>query len=149
MRRREKNHRLSGNSEYYAWQAMVQRCYNPNHPSYKYYGTRGITICKRWRDNFTAFYEDMGRRPDGLTLERKDNDRNYEPSNCKWGTWKEQHRNTRRNHVIEFNGKKMCVTDWAGEVGLGRSTLMGRLDHGWNIERALTQTVRPWRRDEF
>jgi hypothetical protein len=83
---------------------MLRRCNNPNHPQYKDYGGRGIKICERWHD-FQIFFADMGFRPDGLTLERKNNNGNYEPSNCCWATWKEQRTNTR---PISCGPSKQC-----------------------------------------
>ena len=89
-------------SEYKTWRRMRDRCLTPTCHDYQEYGARGITVCERWRQSFSAFFEDMGPRPEGLTLERTNNNGNYEPGNCKWATLKEQSRNTRKNHLITF-----------------------------------------------
>lgn len=88
-------HGMCGTPEYSSWVCMKSRCINPNNTEYYRYGGRGITICQEWIDSFPAFYEDMGQKPDGLTLERIDNDSGYFPVNCKWATPTEQSRNTR------------------------------------------------------
>ena len=81
---------------YHTWIGMKTRCSNKNHIAYKNYGGRGIKVCDRWKNDFTAFLQDMGERPEGLTLDRENNDGNYEPGNCKWANSKQQGRNTRR-----------------------------------------------------
>lgn len=142
MMRKVEYHGLSRSSEYETWNRMKARCYNPKDPSYKYYGGRGITVCERWRNSFLAFLEDMGKRSGNLTLERKDNNGNYELDNCKWATWTEQQRNRTDNHFLEFNGRKMCITDWAKELRIKPQGLFNRLRRGWSVERALTTKVK-------
>ena len=90
---------VSYTSIYHSWGDMLQRCENPKNKRYKNYGARGIEVCARWHF-FGNFYADMGDRPEGLTLERKNNDRNYEPGNCKWATLKEQANNRRLQRPI-------------------------------------------------
>jgi hypothetical protein len=102
---------------YTIWSAMKDRCHNPNNKQYADYGGRGITVCDRWRNSFPNFLEDMGERPEGLTLERSDNDGNYEPSNCVWETRKKQaenRRNTRSTCTVPrcdrpHRSKGLCV----------------------------------------
>jgi len=84
-------------SAYTTWQGMIQRCHNPNHASYYKYGARGITVCSKWKQSFSEFFLDMGEPPIGKSLDRIDNNGNYEPVNCRWATPHEQSLNTRMN----------------------------------------------------
>lgn len=128
-------------AEYNCWDAIKQRCLNPKNDNYKNYGGRGITICERWL-SFENFFTDMGPRPAGMTIERRDNNKGYGPENCYWADRGTQARNTRRNRWIEYNGQQKVVADWADEYGIPRAALLMRLRNGWSVKRALTQPVR-------
>jgi len=130
---------MSNTPEWRVWKGMRQRCLDVDVPQYRHYGGRGIKICTRW-ESFDNFFEDMGHRPSAKhSLDRIDVNGNYEPNNCKWATWKEQHRNRRSNVLIEYNGKIQCMSAWAEEYGLSKCILHYRLTKGkWPIEKALT-----------
>ncbi len=97
---RATTHGMTKTRTYRCWNDMKQRCYNSKARNYKYYGERGITVCKRWVDSFENFLADMGEMPKGLTLERVNNNDNYTPKNCKWATWKEQNNNKRARRKL-------------------------------------------------
>ena len=103
--------------EYRTWIGINCRCRNKNDARYKDYGERGITVCDRWRHSFENFLEDMGRCPDGLSIDRKDVNGNYEPSNCRWATNEQQANNTRANIKLSFNGETLSVSQWARKLG--------------------------------
>jgi len=125
--------------EYSSYQAMKQRVLNPNAPNYKHYGGRGIQICDRWLESFENFYADMGRRPEGTTLDRfPDIDGHYEPSNCRWATDEEQQNHKQYNHTLEYKGITMTLALWAREIGLSESCIRNRLDRGWSVEETLS-----------
>ena len=129
-------HGKSRSGPYCVWENMIQRCNNPKTPHYYNYGGRGIKVCKRWK-SFENFYEDMGDRPKGTSLERIDNDGDYEPGNCRWATQKEQMRNTRRTSFLTIGGVTKPRATWAEEAGIGISTLKGRIRRGWPEDKLL------------
>ncbi len=132
---------------YGAWAAMLGRCRNPKLPNFPPYGGRGITVCARWL-KFENFLADMGPKPSpDLSLDRIDNNGNYEPSNCRWATPFDQANNRRSTVKIEYLGRRLSVHEWAREVGLKPSTLRFRLDHGIPLEEALI--ARPRLRGRF
>lgn len=138
---RSGKHRLSGTPEYGSWVEMRRRCYDPKNHNYPNYGARGITVCQRWFE-FLAFLEDMGTRPTRAhTLDRIDNDLGYNKENCRWATKREQSQNRACCEKIEYQGRKLCVADWAKELGLRSVTIHARLNrYGWSVERALSST---------
>jgi len=132
-------HGLSNSRLYKIWIGMKNRCFNPNNTEYKNYGGRGIVVCQEWMQ-FEAFRDwavANGYRDD-LTIERINNDGNYELSNCTWITPAEQRRNTRKAQKIAFNGQKKTIRQWAKQIGIHSSTLCLRLKNGWDLETALT-----------
>jgi hypothetical protein len=125
--------------EWRVWAEMKQRCYNPKSNRYYTHGARGIKVCDRWLQSFKAFLEDMGPKPDKrMSLERRDNDKGYEPGNCYWATLVQQARNRRNNRMITANGQTKCVAEWAEITGIKSGTIRTRLKIGWSAEEALT-----------
>lgn len=138
-------HGLCDSPEHRAWNGMKARCYNNKSISYHNYGGRGIKVCKRWLNSFINFYRDMGKRPSANhSLERKDNNGNYEPSNCYWATKVEQDNNKRSNHLVTFNGKTQTIAQWSREVNIPYKILSGRFNsvNTWEPKEALTVPVR-------
>lgn len=123
------------------WRSMLARCKYPRMDSYKYYGGKGITVCDRWKNSFENFLADMGARPDGMTLDRKDGALNYEPDNCKWSTPAQQAINKSCNIWVEIDGRKQVISHWAKELGIKRTTVIMRMSRGWDPVRALTEPV--------
>lgn len=139
LRETETTHGDSKSREYKIWAGMRDRCKNPSHIGYVYYGGRGITVCERW-DSYETFLLDMGRSPTKLhSLDRKDNNGNYNPSNCRWATKSEQANNTRRSHMITYNGKTQNLKQWCIELGLDYRKTCARITTSkWNPEKAFT-----------
>lgn len=129
---------------YQVWADIKQRCLNPKNRSYGGYGGRGITICGEWAANYEAFrdWALTSGFSDDLQIERKNNNGNYEPSNCKWATRIEQANNVRSNQRIEHDGVSKTIAEWARCVGISHITLRGRLASGWSVADALSKPAR-------
>lgn len=135
---------------YKVWDSMKKRCYNSNSPSYKYYGGRGITICDEWKNDFKSFHDwafangyDENAEYMKCTIDRIDVNGNYEPSNCRWVTCKEQARNRTNNRLIEYNGEKLTLIEWAERLKIKYTILHQRIrKYGWSIERAFTTPLK-------
>jgi hypothetical protein len=128
--------------EYMIWNGLRNRCNNPKDKNYPRYGGRGIAVCERW-NSYQRFLADMGRRPTpDHSIDRIDNDKGYEPGNCRWATPLEQGRNRRNNRLLTFNGKTQGLSVWAEELGGSGEALGGRLRRGHVLDVALTQPVR-------
>ena len=125
-------------STHSCWTELNARCRNTKHRQWRQYGGRGIRVCERWR-KFENFLADMGERPEGMTLDRINNDGNYEPGNCRWATQAAQTRNYSRNHMLTHRGLTLCMTEWAELLGITRSAIWQRLKRGWSVERALSK----------
>jgi hypothetical protein len=135
--RQNATHGLSKTSLYQTWNAMLQRCNNPNSNNWQDYGGRGIKVCQRWQ-TFENFYADMGQIPSPEhTLDRINNNGNYEPSNCRWATMIEQQNNRRSNKIIVYKGVSYTVAELARTHGINIATFEYRLNRGWTIEQAV------------
>jgi hypothetical protein len=136
---RLRTHGLRNTPEYEAWAHMLRRCYTPTTKHFDNYGGRGITVCDRWRHSFENFLADMGFRPSSKhSLDRINNDGNYEPSNCRWATFIQQCNNTRRNFLITYKGETLTETQWRKKLGFNRGVIIFRIKNGWSAEDALT-----------
>jgi hypothetical protein len=133
-------------SEYTTYRTMLQRCYDPNHISYKHYGAKGVTVCDRWRKSFVDFLSDMGPKPAGYSIDRRDALGNYEPENCRWADADTQRRNRRDSTRFHAFGTSKTLGEWAEIFGLNYRMLWDRLDHNWDIERALVTPRRAYPR---
>lgn len=117
---------------------MIQRCTLPAHKSYKNYGGRGIKVCRRWL-RLRNFITDMGVRPEGMSLERVDNNNGYNPRNCRWASHKDQSNNKRTCKYLTYRGRRQTISQWAEELNISRRTLDSRIRHGWSIRDAITK----------
>lgn len=132
---------------YKVWAAMKYRCHNPNDKAYRFYGARGISVCDRWRDDFVTFAADIateiGERPSKKhSIDRINNNGNYEPGNVRWATQLEQTSNTRRNRWLTLNGETRTVTEWGRHLGVSGKRIDARLRRGASDAEALDMTPR-------
>lgn len=139
--RNNTTHGKTNTLTYKTWQGMHTRCENPNYKIFHRYGGRGIYVCERW-NSFENFYEDMGEKPKGCSLDRIDNDGPYAPWNCRWATSKQQCRNRGTMKMVTYQGKTQSLIEWAEEFGLSYSTLCTRSRRGWSDERIIGTPIK-------
>lgn len=138
VRRKATLHGMSREWIYYIWQTMIQRCENPKAANYKRYGGRGILVCPRWHDSFLAFVEDVGDRPSlDHTIDRIDNDGNYEPGNVRWATKLQQAANRCTSVRLTAFGRTEHVSEWARILGINEHVLYYRIKQGRTPEQIL------------
>jgi hypothetical protein len=131
-------HGQASSKEYSIWKHMKTRCYNSNYKKYHRYGARGITVCDRWLNSFENFFADMGECPEGFSIDRIDNDKNYCPENCRWATQTEQNNNKSNNILLTIYGKTMSLSEWLKvNPYANRQTVYDRLKKGWTHKQAL------------
>jgi hypothetical protein len=126
---------------YQTWIDMRRRCYNKSHPAYKWYGARGIVVCQDW-SLFSMFLRDMGCKPDGMSLDRIDNDGGYHKDNCRWTTALEQNNNSRNVRLLTANGETHSIAEWSRLVGINESTISERLKRQWSNVDAVSKPAR-------
>ena len=134
-----RTHNKSKTKLYKVWKSMRKRCNNKNGTGYKNYGGRGIKVCKEWQKDFVIFYKwaiDNGYK-ENLSIDRINNDGNYEPLNCRWADRITQNNNTRRNHFITIKNETHTINEWARIIGVPRTTIKSRLKYGWTGEKLL------------
>ncbi len=139
-----KTHGMTKTNEFKIWSKMRERCYNKKDKSYSRYGGRGIKVCDRWLESFSNFFADMGPRSSSKhSIDRINNNGNYEPDNCRWATAKEQANNRRFVKPYTIHGITDSVSGHAKRLGLHKHTLFSRLRMGWSLERAFRSEYRP------
>jgi len=131
-----RRHGMDGTPIYRTWATMLSRCTNPNATGYARYGGRGIVVCDSWK-TFENFHTDMGDRPDGHTLERRENNQGYSKDNCMWATRKAQARNRRNTIFVEVDGVRVSLAEAAERAGLTYACVLQRFNRGWPIQKAL------------
>lgn len=141
-------HGMHGTKEYYVWSELKQRCYNPKEPQYRNYGARGIKVCERWLQSFENFYADMGKAPDGFSIDRIDVNGDYCKENCRWADNQTQQYNKRNTVKITSNGITETLLYWSKITGIRTSTLYYRIKKlKWSAEKTLYTPLRRYCRE--
>jgi hypothetical protein len=149
LRKMNTTHDHSGSRIHNIWMGMKFRCYNTSGMNYKDYGGRGIEMCEEWKEEFTSFYEwsiENGYNDD-LTIDRKNNDLGYTPSNCHWTDRKKQANNQRKNHYIKYMGEVKTLAEWCEQLNLNYSTIKRRIYRGWDVEKAFSTPIKGGKRN--
>jgi len=141
IQKRRRKFTIEERSFRHIWKLMMRRCFNAKDAIYRHYGGRGITVCEEWQ-NYENFKRDMWPRPGNLSLERINNDGNYELSNCKWASQLEQVNNRRTSKLMELNGEIKTVADWCRIYSTNAKVVYQRLSRGWTLKDALTKPIR-------
>ena len=136
-------HGMCGTRIYRIWKGMKSRCHNPNDTTYYKYGAKGIKVNYFWRKSFKMFHQWAieNKYKDTLIIDRKDNNKGYYPSNCRWVTTAESARNTSQNYWITIDGKTKCAADWAKENRIKYGVVRARLHRSWNPIKAVTMPL--------
>lgn len=128
--------------EYKSWQGMKERCLNPKSKNFENYGGRGITIHERWINSFESFYSDMGPKEKGQSIDRINNNGNYEPGNCRWANNKTQSNNRRSSKFFTNNGETLNGTDWAKKLGISPTAFYKRISSGKGDEYIFSKKMK-------
>jgi hypothetical protein len=136
-------HGKAYSTTYNSWRNAIARCNDPDDVGYDNYGARGIKVVREWH-SFANFLRDMGERPEGTTLDRIDNNKNYCLANCRWSPKVTQARNRRNSRLITYKGATHCISEWAEFTGLSVGCIWARLKNGWDEEKSLTTPTREW-----
>lgn len=129
-------HKMTGSRLYHTWNQLKGRCYNKSNNCYYRYGGRGIQVCDEWRNDFESFYNwsIQNGYNENLTIDRINNNGNYEPNNCRWATNKTQCRNRRTNVIVHYGGRDITLIELSEIVGLKYTTLHARYQKGYSID---------------
>jgi hypothetical protein len=137
-----RTHGKTGSPTYISWSLMISRCTNPKATKYEAYGAKGILVCDQWMGSFTQFLADVGERPAGMTIDRIDNSKGYEPDNVRWATPYQQAKNRSNVKLITAFGETLCLAEWERKTGVSRSTIRKRINAGMTAEKALAKCGR-------